>query len=208
MQKFVSGSTMDMIQKDTTQEMVLGGENRILTILFSDIRNSTALSEDKSPSEVIHIVNFYLNLQAKIIKNFGGDIDKFIGDEVMASFNGKDAISRALKCAIEIQATIQNENTKRRKLNEAVCEVGIGINNGEVIVGNVGSEDRMDFTAVGLPVNIASRLCTKAKAGDIIIDKNTYSEGECDYETLEEASFDVKGVSYPIQTYIISRKDV
>lgn len=208
MQKFVSNSTMNMIQKDKKKEMILGGEKRTLTLLFSDIRNSTALSEKESASDVIGIVNFYLNLQAKIIKEFGGDIDKFIGDEVMASFNGDDAVTRALKCSLKIQAEIKSENTKRKKSKKTICEVGIGINSGEVIVGNVGSEEHMDFTAVGLAVNIASRLCSIAKEGDIIIAKDTYKKGECKHDTLKEASFNVKGLSYPIKTFIISRKEL
>jgi len=115
MQKFVSGSTMDMIQSRQAKDINLGGEYRKLTFLFSDIRGFTAMSEEKSPSEVISIVNFYLDLQSQIIKENGGDIDKFIGDEIMASFRGEDATNKALKCALAIQESISKENLKRSK---------------------------------------------------------------------------------------------
>ncbi|MEN8304510.1 MAG: adenylate/guanylate cyclase domain-containing protein, partial [Campylobacterota bacterium] len=133
MQKFVSGSTMDMIKSGSMRHNMLGGEYRTLTILFSDIRGFTAMSEEKKPSEVISIVNFYLNLQAQIIRDNGGDIDKYIGDEIMASFSGDDATNNAVKSGLEIQAMIEKENIKRAKRGETVCEVGIGINRGEVI---------------------------------------------------------------------------
>lgn len=203
MKKFVSGSTMNMIQNDSQQELVLGGEYRTLTILFTDIRNSTVISEQQSPSEVINIVNFYLNLQSEIIKDYAGDIDKFVGDQVMASFHGENDVQRALECAIEIQKSIEKHNIIRVQKKETICEIGIGINKGEVIVGNMGSLEQMDFTAVGLHVNIAARLCAKAKENEIIIEKSTYKNGTFADTVLHETAFDVKGISYPIEVYVI-----
>jgi len=203
MQKFVSTSTMDMIKEDSKKEIILGGEYRTLTFLFTDIRGFTAMSEAKTPSEVISIVNFYLMLQSKIIRKNDGDIDKFIGDEIMASFSGDHATSRAIRCAIEIQKSIATENLRRSKIAETICEVGIGINRGEVIVGNIGYNDHMDFTAVGLSVNIASGLCSSAKTGEIVIEKNTYdlTKGEC--EAKAQAPFLMKKMKKPIETYSI-----
>jgi len=203
MQKFVSASTMDMIQSRPTKDINLGGEYRTLTFLFSDIRDFTAMSEEKNPSEVISIVNFYLALQAKIIKKNNGDIDKFIGDEIMASFIGEDATDRAIKCSLEIQESIVKENVKRLKDSETVCEVGIGINAGEVIVGNIGFSEHMDFTAVGLAVNVASKLCSVAAAGNIIIDKHTYDTANCNYNVKAQTPILIKGISNPIDTYVI-----
>ncbi len=203
MHKFVSDSTMDMIKSDSIKDIILGGEHRILTFLFCDIRGFTAMSEQLKPSEVISIVNFYLNLQAQVIRDNNGDIDKFIGDEIMASFSGDDATQRALKSAIEIQNLISKENIKRAKDGEIVCEVGIGINRGEVIVGNIGSHEHMDFTAVGLAVNVASRLCSSAEGGKIIIDKTTYNESNCRYNVKLQTPFVIKGVSQPINTYSV-----
>ena len=207
MQKFVSGSTMDMIKSGSMRHNMLGGEYRTLTILFSDIRGFTAMSEERKPSEVISIVNFYLNLQAQIIRDNHGDIDKYIGDEIMASFSGDDATNNAVKSGLEIQAMLARENIKRAKRGETVCEVGIGINRGEVIVGNIGSHEHMDFTAVGSVVNVASRLCSSAKPGKVIVDKSTYDRASCKHHTTLQAPFAIKGISYPIDTYSVSNGD-
>ncbi len=207
MQKFVSGSTMNMIKSGSMRHNMLGGEYRTLTILFCDIRGFTAMSEKKKPSEVISIVNFYLNLQSQIIINNGGDIDKFIGDEIMASFSGDDATNNAVKGALEIQAAIAIENEKRAARGETICEVGIGINRGEVIVGNIGSNEHMDFTAVGSVVNVASRLCSSAKAGKVIVDKSSYDRASCEYHVQLQTPFAIKGISYPIDTYAVSNGD-
>ena len=201
MQKFVSDSTMDMIKSGSMRHSMLGGEYRTLTLFFCDIRGFTAMSEEKKPSEVISIVNFYLNLQAQIIRENGGDVDKYIGDEIMASFSGDDATNRAVRSAYEIQVMIQKENIKRTKNGETACEVGIGINRGEVIVGNIGSNEHMDFTAVGSAVNVASRLCSSATPGEIVIDKSTYDRASCKYSVKLQAPFHIKGISYPIDTY-------
>ncbi len=208
MKKFVSNSTMNMIQEDSTKEMILGGEHRTLTFIFCDIRNFTAMSEQLKPSDVVNIVNFYLNLQAQIIIDNGGDIDKYIGDEIMASFSGKDATYRAIKSAIEIQTLIAEENIKRVQNKEVVCEVGIGIKRGEVIVGNIGSHEHMDFTAVGLAVNVASRLCSTALSGEIIIERKTFEAANYKYDARLQTPFLIKGISYPIDTYSLSVKSL
>ena len=203
MQKFVSDSTINMIQQGSKCKLLLGGEYRTLTFLFCDIRGFTAMSEEKEPSEVVAIINFYLNLQSEIIKANGGDIDKFIGDEIMASFSGEGSTDKAIKSAIEIQKMIQIENIKRKSQNKTICNIGIGINKGSVIVGNIGSDERMDFTSIGLPVNIASRLCSSAKADEIIIEKNSFYDSKNDYNVKELEPIIAKGISYPVHTYSI-----
>ncbi len=204
MQKFVSGSTMSMIQEDSTRQLILGGEYRTLTFLFSDIRGFTAMSETMKPDEVVEVINFYLNLQSEIIKSHGGDIDKFVGDEIMASFSGDDAVERAIQSAVEIQTRIAEENAKRSQSGETVCNVGIGINKGEVTVGNIGSHDRMDFTSIGSVVNLAARLCSSAAAGQILIEQSTRDEADDSYKTQPEEPITVKGISHPVAVSSIS----
>jgi len=207
MQKFVSDSTMNMIKSNEDRHLKLGGEYRVLCFLFCDIRNFTSLSEKISPEEVIDIVNFYLDIQARVVKANGGEIDKFIGDEIMASFSGEDGSYRAIKSAIEIQKEIAKENKKREAAHETICNVGIGINRGEVIVGNVGYNDHMDFTAIGLAVNITSRLCSSAKAKEIIIDKNTFDLSGCRYAVKPYKPLTLKGISYKVAAYSIIIED-
>lgn len=206
MKKFISNSTMDMIQKNSMYPTVLGGEYATLTFLFSDIRNFISMSENKKPNEVVKIVNFYLNLQATIIKAHNGDIDKFVGDEIMASFSGEDATNRAIQCALNIQNVMEEENEKRKLEDKTICEVGIGINRGEVVVGNIGSNERMDFTSIGSVVNIASRLCSNAKAGQILIEQNTYNLSNTNYEASLQKQIFVKGISQAVNIYSIILK--
>jgi adenylate cyclase len=203
LQKFVSNSTVDMIKNSSHEPAALGGEYRNMTFLFCDIRDFTSLNEKKTPQEVIEIVNFYFSLQAKIIKKNKGEIDKFIGDEIMASFSGEDGSKRALESAIEIQNTIQKENMLRKSENRTVCYVGIGVSKGQVIVGNVGYEEHMDYTAIGLAVNLTSRLCSYAKAGEILIDKKTFvhSGYKCNYTLTEPLT--LKGITNHVIAYSI-----
>ena len=207
MQKFVSGSTISMIQEDTKQELLLGGEYRTQTFLFSDIRGFTQMSEEKTPSEVVEIVNFYLNLQAEIIKKNNGDIDKFIGDEVMASFTGDNSLQDAINAAIEIQNSISKENINRKEQKQTVCNVGIGINKGEAIVGNVGAHERMDFTSMGSTVNLAARLCSHAKANEILVENSLIEKLEDKYKTNQIEPLKVKGFSQAIKVNSIVFKD-
>jgi len=121
----------------------------------------------------------------------------------MASFSGPDATKKALKSAIEIQALIKRENIKREKSGETVCEVGIGIHRGEVIAGNIGSDDRMNFTSIGSVVNIASRLCSNAAPAEILIEKNTYEQADAKYIVELKPSFSAKGLKNNIEVYSI-----
>ncbi|MDD2830151.1 MAG: adenylate/guanylate cyclase domain-containing protein [Sulfuricurvum sp.] len=204
MEKFVSDSTMCMIQEDSDKHSILGGEYRNMTFFFSDIRGFTAMSIDKKPDEVVTIVNYYLDLQSQIIKRFGGDIDKFVGDEIMASFSGDDGVDHAIECAIAIQTAIADANELRKAENHTICNVGIGINYGEVIVGNIGSHDRMDFTSIGSEVNLAARLCSLAEAGQILIEVQTciLATLPCVFKPAYEIN--VKGLKRPVSVVAIT----
>ncbi len=206
MKKFVSSSTINMIKQgqDNSSNVQLGGEHKNLTIFFSDVRDFTALSEKISPKEVIKIVNFYLNLQADIIQKWGGDIDKYIGDAVMAAFGGKGSIERALQAALEIQRTIAEKNSEREKDNLTIMQIGIGINNGEVVAGNIGSSDRMNFTSIGSPVNLAFRLCMKARPNEILISKASFDQAKPGHEAELIGPIVQKGFSSPVDIMIVN----
>ncbi len=206
MQKYVSDSTIGMIQNSSYAELNLGGEYRELTILFSDIRNFTALSETKKPDEVVEIVNFYLDLQSEIIKRYSGDIDKFVGDEVMVAFSGEGSIDRAMACAVSIQEKILSENITREQRAQTICEVGIGICYGGVIVGNIGSKDRMDCTSIGSTVNLAARLCSQAAPAQILIEATSYEQSQKIHIADMNWPIEVKGFSVPVKTYRIDFK--
>jgi adenylate cyclase len=164
------------------------------------VRGFTTFSEQNAPDDVVRYLNQLLNLQVEIIKKHQGDIDKFIGDEVMAIFRGEDKELRAVQAAIKIQQAMAIL-AKREKVFETL-QVGIGINTGVVVVGNIGSRDRMDYTAIGDAVNTAARLCSNAKAGEILISetvKEHLSQANC--ELSESFTLPLKGKQTALNLY-------
>jgi adenylate cyclase len=157
--RFVSGSTLSALTGGTA------GRTEELTFLFSDIRGFTSFTEGNDPALVVATLNAMLADQSEIIGRHGGDIDKYVGDEIVAVFSGADGVSNAAAAAIEIQHRITAESTERYR----GLAVGIGINFGPVIVGEIGGADRADFTAIGDNVNVAARLCSGARSGESLV---------------------------------------
>ncbi len=165
--KFVSKATVGSV--DAAQSAIQRtGQRARMTVLFSDVRGFTAFSETVEPEEVVQMLNRYLDAQAQVVERHGGDIDKFVGDELMATFRGDDMESRALACAVEMIEAVEQTN---RSLPEgkAQLQVGIGINVGEVVLGAMGAAHRMDFTVIGDAVNLGARLCSAAAPGQVIV---------------------------------------
>lgn len=206
MQKFVSESTVSMIRKKTASGKIdLGGTRQNYAYLFSDVRGFTAMSEKMQPEDVVTILNEYLDMQAQIIKKNNGDIDKFVGDEIMAVFTGSNKANDAIACAIEITEELKKLNKKREDAGEKVINIGIGLNLGDVVEGRIGSRDRMDNTSIGDTVNLAARLCSQAEAGMILASKNIVSKassGKFKGKKLEPIR--VKGKEKPIEVYSIT----
>ena len=167
--KFVSDEALTAVKKVGLEGLKLGGERKEATIMETDIRGFTSMSENMEPEEVVSLLNTYLDKQTEVIQSQGGDIDKFIGDAVLAVFTGAKMADNAVKCAIKIQIEI-------KKLNQTLGKntmIGIGIDTGHIVMGAMGSKDRMDFTVIGDHVNTSSRLCDAASPGEIIISENT-----------------------------------
>jgi len=200
MSRYVSGSTIEQIRQKQLDELELGGSRSELCLFFSDVRGFTTFSEQNAPDDVVRYLNQLLNLQVEIIKKHRGDIDKFVGDEVMAIFRGEDKELRAVQTAIEIQQAMI-ALAKREKVFETL-QIGIGINTGVVVVGNIGSRDRMDYTAIGDAVNTAARLCSNAKAGEILISE-TVKESLLPetFEFSEPFSLPLKGKQTALNLY-------
>ncbi len=159
-----------------------------MTLFFSDIRSFTAFSEKNSPEAVVDSLNKILNFQTEIIHKCGGDVDKYVGDEIVAIFSGDEKEAHACLAALKIQIEIRQNKDLYRGL-----ALGIGINTGEVILGQIGSERRADFTIIGDHVNLASRLCDVAKAGMIYISDSTYQRVESLAQTKGPLKLLVKG---------------
>ena len=203
MQKFVSQSTVDMIQASSSKK-VSAGERVTLTILFSDMRGFTAMSENRPPEEIVRILNECLSLQAAKVKKYGGDIDKFVGDCVVALFTGDDMELKAIRCAVEIHKAIQERNAASP--DDYPIQVGIGIATGEVILGSIGSADRLDYTVIGSHVNLCSRICSLAGPRETLMAQSTYErlEGLVAAERLEPVK--VKGFKDPVPLYRMAVK--
>ena len=196
--KFVSDDTLSAVQKADLKGVELGGKRGSATVLFSDIRGFTSYSETVDPEEVIDMLNTYLNRQAEIVREFDGDIDKFVGDELMAIFIGDDMAKNAVDCAVAIQKAMIEINQKAG----GNIGVGIGINSGLMVMGAMGSKDRMDYTVIGDNVNLGARLCSAAKAGEIIIAESVSALLDKDNYALEELEpINVKGKKNKIIIY-------
>ena len=177
----------------------LGGERKDCTILFTDVRGFTSLSETLPPEEVTELMNKALTLQVNAVKKYGGMVDKFIGDAMMAIFNAPIDLDmhedRAILTAKEIQERMQEA--------ELGIEIGIGINSGVVMLANCGSEDRFDYTAIGSNVNLAARCESSCKAvgTNIVIAKNTAQQTDIPLIKLEPIQ--MKGIAEPVEIWTI-----
>lgn len=170
---YVDSQVVDEISEKTPHELALVSERKDIAVLFIDIRGFTSMSESLEPEQVVEILNEYLSLVARSIQKHDGTLDKFIGDAAMAVFNAPkdldDYLFRAVCAADEIVRSFSHIREKYQKRYGKTVSFGIGINCGEAIVGNVGSESRMDYTAIGDTVNVAARLESNAAAGQILI---------------------------------------
>ncbi|MCH8010427.1 MAG: HAMP domain-containing protein [Candidatus Marinimicrobia bacterium] len=199
--KFVSGETVSAVERADLSGVVLGGERSEATVLFSDIRGFTSFSEKVEPEIVIKMLNTFLNIQAEVVKEHYGDIDKFIGDELMAVFKGESMVENAIECGIAMQ-------TKVRELNKDYSKeiaIGIGINAGPMVMGAMGSKDRMDYTVIGDNVNLGARLYSAAGKGEIIISQRAlkYLTNDSSFAIRELEPIRVKGKEAPIQIFRI-----
>lgn len=202
MQKFVSQSTVEMIRA-LSGKFTPTGERRTLTVVFTDMRGFTAMSEQMPPEEVVKILNDCLSLQAEQVKKFRGDIDKYVGDCVVAVFAGEDHALDAVRCAVEIHKALDSRNGTSS--TELPITVGAGIVTGEVVLGSIGSAERLDFTVIGSNVNLCARLCAMAGARETLLAESTYElvRDLVAAERLEPLA--VKGFSQPVSVYRMKR---
>jgi len=185
----------------------LGGEKRYATFLFTDVRGFTSMSESLEPEEVTYIMNKALTAQQSAVQKHGGMVDKYIGDAMMAIFNApidQDFHeNKAIDCAVDIQRNMESLNIELMDRGIPAVAIGIGINTGYAVVGNMGSESRFDYTAIGDAVNIGARLesGTKEAGVDVLIGYNTAIKS--DYELTLLEPLQVKGKEKPLDVYTL-----
>ena len=192
--KFVSRSTDEMIKKG--RQVDGEGEKKTITVLFADIRGFTSFSEAHPPDEVIKNLNRILQTEANIVESHGGDIDKFVGDELMAIFSDE---YNALKCAYEMIIEVKKVN---KNFNTPLF-IGIGINTGEVIAGNIGSKNRLEYAVIGDAINLASRLCNIAKPNMLLISESTYAKVKNKIKATLIADQKIKGKTGSVNFYVV-----
>ena len=198
---YISFSTLQAADKDVKKTTT----SRELCFLFTDIRGFTTLCEGRPPREVVEILNHYLDIETEIILNNGGDVDKFVGDEMMAFFAGPKKEYNACKAAMEIRAAMRAQQQQALADGTDYISMGIGINTGRVIFGSVGARSRMDFTSIGDTVNLAARLegANKAYGSKAIITEAVFDKLKDSFVCRELDFIKVKGKSEPVRIYEI-----
>tara|TARA_R110000765_G_scaffold127651_1_gene225708 strand:- start:745 stop:1785 length:1041 start_codon:yes stop_codon:yes gene_type:complete len=191
--------------QDNPELLKLGGEKRYATFLFTDVRGFTSMSERLEPEEVTYIMNKALTAQQKAVQKHGGMVDKYIGDAMMAIFNApldQDFHeNKAIDCALDIQKNMEDLNIEMAEKDLPPVAIGIGINTGYAVIGNMGSESRFDYTAIGDAVNTGARLesGTKEAGVDLLIGYNTAIKSDYRLRLLEPLK--VKGKDKPLEIY-------
>jgi len=188
---------------DSKEGLNLGGELRNVTILFTDIRGFTSMSENMKPEEVVSTLNDYFTEMIDIVFKHNGTLDKIVGDELMivygAPIGAADDTKRALDTAIEMMVRLKSFNKKRKIKKLHPIEIGVGINHGPVISGNIGSREMMDYTVIGDTVNLAARLCSHSPPGNIIVSPSVFRKTSKFYQYEKLEPIEVKGKKKKIQ---------
>jgi adenylate cyclase len=201
--RYVSPKVVDLMLK--IDQDFLKVDRALLTVLFSDMRGFTSVTERTDPDVLMDFLNEHLAAMTEVIDRHEGTVDKFVGDEVVALFGApmpmKDHAYRAVCTALEMQQAHQELMAGWVKAGHEAVPIGIGINTGEVIVGNIGCQRQMDYTAIGDNMNLASRICGVARGGQILISQATYQLIRQDVVAHEMAPVQVKGKAQPVQLY-------
>jgi class 3 adenylate cyclase len=200
--RYVGSHTLKMIQDTVDADADLGGSYQEMAMIFSDIRGSTSKISVSEPAEFVEKLNQTLGFQTDIIKKHGGAVDKYVGDEVVAVFTGENALKSAIQASIEIQKHFRHNH----EINTFFRGLGIGVNFGEVILGNMGTRDRMDYTVIGSEVNLCARLCSAAEDGEVLVTRhclqNHNLEHRFEHADLRELS--LKGFKEPVSVISIA----
>jgi len=213
-QYYLTASVINELLKDPTK-LKLGGDKKDLTVMFSDIRGFTTISEKLTPEELVHLLNEYLTAMTDIVFKYEGLLDKYIGDAIMAVFGAPvdqpDHAMRSCRTALEMMATLKGLQQKWAAEGRPFVDIGVGINSGDMVVGNMGSNMRFDYTVMGDNVNLSSRLegINKEYGTHIVISEFTYEVVKEEVFCRELDAVRVKGKKLPVKIYelICERKD-
>lgn len=204
--RYISPRTRSMVEIYANTEMLPAPERRDVCVMFSDIRGFTALSRETEPEILFEALNQLLAIQVDTVYEYGGYIDKFNGDGIMAIFDTGDRAVRACQCALAIMQAvhaIQNE------LHQPKLPIAIGMDMGPVLIGNIGSEEHLDYSVVGQAVNLASRLCSNAESMSIDVSgavANAATSAD-DFEFMAPLAVKIRGIDEPVSIYKLKRHE-
>lgn len=207
---YMPRSVVDAISKDREQKLALGGRTVTATILFSDIKGFTALSEHLDPQEIVGVLNIYMTAMCAIIEEESGVVDKFMGDCIMAIFTpeaSRHHANAAVSAGVRMQQRL--DALRRSNVNMENLQMRIGINTGEVVAGNIGSQTRMDYTVIGDNVNVASRIENACPPDGVLVSGSTWASVNTATGTSKQFSAEVqppirvKNRDQPVLTYLI-----
>lgn len=209
-QKYVPADVID--EFFTNPEKMLIGENRVISILFSDIRSFTSISEKMMPDDLVNSLNRYFTVMVDIIMARHGIVDKYIGDAIMAFFGApvrhKDDALQSVLAGIEMSEALGQFNAQQRELGKPEFRIGVGINYGVVTVGNIGTEKKMDYTIIGDMVNLASRMegLTKKYHQPLLISESLHQKvkDEVDCRLIDTVA--VKGKTKGVRIYTVKKR--
>jgi PAS domain S-box-containing protein len=207
--RYMSNEVVESLM-ETPDKIKLGGDRRMATVFFADIRGYTSFSEKKEPEDIVEILNEYFSEAVEHVVKYKGYIDKFIGDCIMAVWGvpmmpQKEDAFNAVSCALAIQNMVSSSNRKFFQKDAEHLRIGIGINTGPLVAGNLGSLQRMDYSVIGDTVNLAARLESVSGPGEIIISQATRNQLEHSMFDFEERpAVSVKGKVKPIQIYNVT----
>ena len=202
--RYVGRNVLEKLMR-SEGDLPLKNEQREVTILFADIRSFTAISESMQLEEVVTMLNEFFGAMVEVIFRHNGILDKFVGDQMMALFGllspPENAARDAVAAAVEMQTLIKALMEKRRRSGKPTFTMGVGINTGDVIVGNVGADNHMDDTAIGDAVNVAARLEQMAQGGQIIIGEGTQKYCSSDFNLQKREGISVKNRKGTVALY-------
>jgi adenylate cyclase len=193
---------------ENPEGITLTGETRKITTLISDIRGFTSLSERYPAEKIVQMLNLYLAVMTKVIQHYGGTINDLTGDGIIVFFGAPLSRSHdtecAVACALAMQAAMTTVNQQNQPLGFPNLEMGIGLNTGEVVVGNIGSEGYLKYTAIGSHVNLAARVESFTVGGQVLITASTLADVAAIIQITGETEAQMKGVAKPVKLYDVS----
>jgi adenylate cyclase len=208
LQRYLSPNVVDEMVQKNTGTFALGGEKKKVSILFCDIRGFTTMTEKEPVETIVTLLNEYFSAMSDVIFKNHGTLDKFIGDAIMAIYGAplemKDGAYQCVKTAVEMRDKLTKLNDKWKSEKKPQIQVGYGINTGEAIVGNIGSERRMEYTAIGDMVNVAARVEGETEGSQIFITEETFAELGSKVQVKKLKPVQLKGKSAKVQIYEVT----